>query len=140
VATPLFPRIDDDRKKELLAKWTPKREAPPASDEDQITFEQFQKLDLRVGQVLSAEPVPKAKKLLQLTIDIGTAKRQVVAGIAETYRPEELVGKKVIFLANLKPATIRGVRSEGMILAAGDEQVVALSGLDRDAAPGTKVR
>ncbi|HEY7954091.1 MAG TPA: methionine--tRNA ligase [Polyangia bacterium] len=140
VATPLFPRIDEDRKKELLAKWTPKREAPVESDEDQITFEQFQKLDLRVGQVLSAEPVPKAKKLLQLTIDIGTAKRQVVAGIAETYRPEELVGKKVIFLANLKPATIRGVRSEGMILAAGDEQVVALSGLDRDAAPGTKVR
>ena len=90
--------------------------------------------------MLSAEPVPKAKKLLQLTIDIGTAKRQVVAGIAETYRPEELVGKKVIFLANLKPATIRGVLSEGMILAAGDEQVVALSGLDRDAAPGTKVR
>ncbi len=141
--TPLFPRIDDDRKKELLAKWAPKRAeaAAPVSDgAGQISYEDFQKLDLRVGKIIAAQAVPKAKKLLQLTVDIGTGQRQVVAGIAETYGPETIIGKTVIFLANLKPATIRGVLSEGMILAAGEEQVVALSGLDRDAAPGTKVR
>jgi methionyl-tRNA synthetase len=144
--TPLFPRIDDDRKKELLSRWAPKRPeaaAPAAPVTDgvaQVSYEDFLKLDLRVGKIVAAQAVPKAKKLLQLTVDIGTAKKQVVAGIAETYGPEAIVGKTVIFLANLKPATIRGVLSEGMILAAGEEQVVALSGLDRDAAPGTKVR
>lgn len=139
-AQPLFPRIDDDQKAALLARWMPKPEGAPADTGNQISYEEFQKLDLRVGQIVAAEAVPKAKKLLKLTVDIGTAKRQVVAGIAETYQPEQIVGKKVIFLANLKPATIRGVVSEGMILAAGEEQVVALSGLDRDAAPGTKVK
>ena len=136
---PLFPRIDDDKKVELLGKWVPKKETP-VEDPNQISYADFQRLDLRVGQVIAAEAVPKAKKLLKLSVDIGTQKRQVVAGIAETYQPADLVGKKVIFLANLKPALIRGVLSEGMILAAGEEQVVALSGLDRDAAPGTKVR
>ncbi|HZS40369.1 MAG TPA: methionine--tRNA ligase [Polyangia bacterium] len=139
-AVPLFPRIDDDRKAQLLAHWTPKKETP-AQREPRVTYAEFQKLDLRVGRVLAAEAVPKAKKLLKLTVDVGaTGQRQVVAGIAETYRPEELVGKRVILLANLEPATIRGVLSEGMILAAGDDDVVALSGLDRDAPPGTKVR
>jgi methionyl-tRNA synthetase len=135
--TPLFPRIDDDRKKELLARWAPK---PPVADANQISFEEFQKLDLRVARVVSAEPVPKAKKLLKLEVDLGSEKRQVVAGIAESYKPEELVGRKVILLANLKPATIRGVESQGMILAAGEAEVLALSALDRDVPEGTKIR
>jgi methionyl-tRNA synthetase len=154
--TPLFPRIDEERRKELLAKWVHKPKAPPAAatpgatneataqasdGAGHVSFEEFGKLDLRVAEVVSAEAVPKAKKLLKLTVDLGAAgRRQVVAGIAESYRPEELVGKRVIFLANLKPATIRGVLSEGMILAAGDEQVLALSALDREAPVGTKVR
>ena len=139
-AKAVFPRIENDRRAELLAKWMPKVEAPVEKGPE-ISYEDFQRLDLRVGQIVAAEAVPKAKKLLKLEVDIGEPKRrQVVAGIAETYKPEELIGKKVVFLANLKPATIRGVLSEGMILAAGEEQVVALSGLDRDAAPGTKVR
>ena len=141
---PLFPRIDDDRKKALLESWTAERKkakpAAAASESDGlIAFEDFQKLDLRVGRVTAAEAVPKAKKLLKLTVEADRT-RQIVAGIAETYQPEELVGKRVILVCNLKPATIRGVVSEGMILAAGDEQVVALSSLDRDCAPGTKVR
>jgi methionyl-tRNA synthetase len=135
--TPLFPRIDDDRKAELLAKWAPKK---PVESNDQISVEELQKIDLRVARVVAAEPVPKAKKLLKLTVDAGGPPRTVVAGVAETYRPEELVGKQVILVANLKPATIRGVVSEGMILAAGDADVIALSALDRDAPPGTKVR
>ena len=155
--TPIFPRLDDDRKAELLAKWQPKPTAVPAPAKTEvptlkvkppavaaageISYDDFQKLDLRVAKVLTAEAVPKAKKLLQLSVDLGAmGTRQVVAGIAERYQPAELVGKTVIFLANLAPATIRGVKSEGMILAAGDEAVVALSGLDADTPPGTKVR
>jgi methionyl-tRNA synthetase len=160
--TPLFPRIEKDREAELLAKWAPKpnetasqpsaqparqpsgqpasQPAPEPATDGLVTFDEFSRLDLRVARVVSAEPVPKAKKLLKLRVDLGGAERQVVAGIAESYRPEELVGKKVILLANLAPATIRGIVSEGMILAAGDEQVLALSGLDRDTPEGTKVR
>jgi methionyl-tRNA synthetase len=142
VATPLFPRIDDDRKKELLERWRPKRadKAEAASDDGRISFDEFGKVDLRVAKIVSAEPVPKAKKLLKLVVDVGGETRQVVAGIAEAYAPDALVGKSVIFVANLKPATIRGVESQGMILAAGGDQILGLSAIDKDVPPGTKVR
>ena len=108
---------------------------------EQVTFEEFGRMDLRVAKVLSAEAVPKAKKLLVLKVDVGEAEpRQVVAGIAEAFQPEQLIGRSVIFLANLKPATIRGVTSQGMILAAGGDAVVGLSAVDRDLPPGTKIR
>jgi len=147
---PLFPRIDADGAKTLLAKWIPadattdaeakpQAEAKPAGPT--ITFDEFKKLELRVAQVLSAEPVPKTKKLLRLQVDVGEEQpRQVVAGIAEAYEPAALVGKKVILVANLAPATIRGVESRGMILAAGDKQILGLSGLDNDVPAGTIVR
>jgi methionyl-tRNA synthetase len=89
---------------------------------------------------LTAERVPKTEKLLKLTLDLGSEQRTVVSGIAGAYAPEDMVGRTVIYLANLKPAKIRGVLSQGMILAAGDEAVVAMSALDRDVAPGTKIR
>jgi len=143
-ATPLFPRIDDDRKKELLERWRPKRVAAEAAesqaDDGRISVDEFGKVDLRVAKIVSAEPVPKAKKLLKLVVDLGEERRQVVAGIAEAYAPETLVGKKVIFVANLKPATIRGVESQGMILAAGGADILGLSAIDQDVPPGTKVR
>ena len=161
-STILFPRIDEARQGALLEKWIPADAradagavppppaAPPArspsadqpsSDGAEITFEDFGRMDLRVARVLTAEAVPKAKKLLKLTVDVGEgAPRQVVAGIAETFRPEELIGRSVIFLANLKPATIRGVTSQGMILAAGADAVLGLSAVDRDLPPGTKIR
>jgi methionyl-tRNA synthetase len=114
--------------------------APPAST-NEVSFEEFGRMDLRVARVLTAEAVPKAKKLLRLTLDVGeAAPRQVVAGIAEVFKPDDIIGRSVIFLANLKPATIRGVISQGMILAAGGDAVVGLSALDRDLPPGTKVR
>jgi methionyl-tRNA synthetase len=147
---PLFPRVDDARQAELLARWIPADVAVPAMTEKAdtqptalpptVTFEEFQRMDLRVAAIRAAERVPKADKLFKLTIDLGTETRQVVAGIAEAYTAEELVGRRVIFLANLKPAKIRGIESQGMILAAGEEKVVGLSALDRDVAPGTKVR
>ncbi len=152
-ATPLFPRIDDDRKKELLARWTPKpatatgtatqtatQAATTTPVKPTVTFDDFAKLDLRVAEIVAAERVPKKDKLLKLSVDVGGEMRQVVAGIAAAYAPEALVGRRAIFLANLKPAKIGGIVSEGMILAAGEEQILALSALDRDCPPGTKVR
>jgi methionyl-tRNA synthetase len=141
--TPLFPRVDDDRRTALLERWRPHRtkaEAAPSTDDGRISIEEFQRVDLRVAEVVAAEAVPKAKKLLKLTLDVGGERRQVVAGIAEAYPAEKLVGRKVIFVANLKPATIRGVESQGMILAAGEAEILGLSALDRDVPSGTKVR
>ena len=96
-------------------------------------------MDLRVGKVLSAEAVKGSKKLLKLSVDIGEEKpRQVVAGMAEFYRPEEMAGLLVILVTNMKPAKIFGIESRGMILAAG-EQASLLVPL-RDVPPGTKIR
>ena len=91
--------------------------------------------------MLSAVAVPKKDKLLHLQVDLGEAKpRSIVAGIAQAYKPEQLVGKQVIVVANLAPRKLAGLVSEGMILAAGDEEILGLSALDRDAPPGTRVR
>jgi methionyl-tRNA synthetase len=97
-------------------------------------------MDLRAAKVLGAERVPKADKLLKLTLDLGGEQRTVVSGIAPAYAPEAMVGRTVIYLANLPPKKIRGVESQGMILAAGDADVLGLSAVDRDVPPGTKIR
>jgi methionyl-tRNA synthetase len=137
-AAPAAPKAKPAR----ASKAEPKSKAKaPAGPAESVEFQEFGRLDLRVAQVLEAAAVEGASKLLRLRLDVGEPEpRQVVAGIAEAYRPEELVGRKVIFLANLKPAVIRGVTSQGMILAAGEKAVVGLSALDRDVPVGTKVR
>jgi methionyl-tRNA synthetase len=154
---PLFPRVDDARQAELLARWIPEdarvatASTPPTAgtsslpvpgvpQNGSIQYADFERLDLRVAVVTQAERVPKADKLLKLKVDLGGETRQVVAGIAESYTPETIVGARVIFLANLAPRKIRGIESQGMILAAGEEKVLALSALDRDVPPGTRVR
>jgi methionyl-tRNA synthetase len=86
-----------------------------------ITYEDFEKLDLRVGKVLEAEKVPKADKLLKLIVDLGFEKRTILSGIAEYYQPDELVGKLVTVVANLAPRKIRGIESQGMLLMAGND-------------------
>ncbi|MFR4996693.1 MAG: methionine--tRNA ligase [Clostridium paraputrificum] len=121
----LFPRIDVDAKlAELEAiqaaqKKEVKREIQPIKEE--ITIEDFEKLDLRVVKVLACEPIKGAKKLLKLKVDLGGEERQVVSGIAKYYKPEELVGKYVVLVANLKPVKLRGELSQGMILAASTD-------------------
>lgn len=105
-----------------------------------ITIDDFRKLELRVGRVVTAEKVAGADKLLKLSVDIGTETRQVVAGIATKYIPEQLVGKSVILVANLKPAVIRGIESRGMILAAGDKEVEALATFLEPVQPGSRVK
>ena len=107
-----------------------------------IEYEDFAKLDIRVGKVLLAEPIKKSKKLLRVEVDIGEEKpRQLVAGMASYYTPEELVGKYVIVLANLKPAKLCGVESNGMMLAADDgAEIVAALMPDKEIKPGSRIR
>ena len=105
-----------------------------------ISIEEFAKLDLRAGKIINAQKVPGKDKLLVLQVDIGTETRTGVAGIAQEFAPEELVGKQVVLVANLEPKRIGGVVSHGMILAAGEEKALALVTLDREVPPGTKVR
>jgi methionyl-tRNA synthetase len=114
--------------------------SPPAPPAD-VAIDDFAKIELRAAKVLTAERVPKADKLLKLTLDVGTGEpRTVVSGIAPAYTPEAMVGKTVIYFSNLAPRKIRGVLSQGMILAAGDADVLGLSALDRDVPPGTRIR
>jgi methionyl-tRNA synthetase len=100
----------------------PEQAAPqppsPAQEPERVGIEDFLKLDLRVARVLAAERVPKSRKLLKLEVDLGTERRTLVAGIAEAYEPEALIGRVIGMVANLKPATVMGVESNGMILAA----------------------
>jgi len=87
----------------------------------EITYDDFSKLDLRIGKILEAEKVPKADKLLKLTVDIGIEKRTIVSGIAAHFSPDEIIGKEVCVLVNLAPRKLRGIESNGMILMAEDE-------------------
>ena len=106
-----------------------------------ISFKEFMRIDLRAGKVVEAERIEGTDKLLKLMVDIGEDEpRQIVAGLAPAFGPEDLVGKNVVIVANLEPARIRGVESRGMLLAAGEEEPVGLVILDRDVPPGTKVR
>ena len=127
----LFPRIDVEAKlaelEAITAAQKPvKREITPIKEE--ITIDDFEKLDLRVVKVTACEPVKGAKKLLKLKVDLGGEERQVISGIAKNYKPEELVGKYVVLVANLKPVKLRGELSQGMILAAStdDDSILSL--------------
>ena len=105
----------------------------------EINFGDFSKLELVVGLVENAELVPGADKLLKLVVDIGSEKRQLVAGVAPWYKPDQLKGKRIVILANLEPKVIRGLESKGMLLAA-DAPDLSLVTVDKDVPPGTKVR
>jgi methionyl-tRNA synthetase len=111
----------------------------PATDDNLLDIGDFQKAELRVAQVISAERVEGANKLLKLQIDIGAEKRQIIAGVAEFYSPEQITGTKIIVVTNLKPAVIRGVESRGMLLAAKSGKSLLLIRPDGDIPPGAKV-
>ena len=106
-----------------------------------ISINEFKRLDLRVGQIHKAEPIPEARRLLKVQVDLGQEQRTLVAGLAAYYTPQQLIGLKVIVVANLKPATIRGVLSQGMMLGAGcsDGEDVALLTINKDVPNGTPV-
>lgn len=105
-----------------------------------VTYDDFAKLELRVAKVLAAKEHPNANKLLLLQIQVGGVEKQIVAGIRGHYEPDQLVGRQIVVVNNLAPATIRGEESNGMLLAASDEQGVVLLRPDRECAPGSGVK
>jgi methionyl-tRNA synthetase len=153
---PLFPRVDkSSEKKETPVSETTPPPAPkpepgpaapaapapaPAPGGDRIDISEFAKVELRAAKVTAAEKVSGSKKLVKLQVDLGTETRQVIAGIAESYAPEALVGKTVVLVANLKPAKLMGVESNGMVLAGSIDGKAVLCTFDAEVAPGTKVK
>ena len=106
-----------------------------------VEYNDFAKIDLRVGKVVEAESVPNSRKLIRLIVDLGDEKRQVLAGLAKWYKPEDFLGKKVIVVTNLKPRRMAGLVSQGMILAAGcsEESKPTLLTVEEDVKPGEKI-
>lgn len=148
-ATPLFQRIDEAKfmaeieEAKKAAEEAAKKASAPAVERPegvaQIGIDDFMNVDLRTAEIKACEKVPKAKKLLKLTVDIGWEERTVVSGIAKFYTPEQLVGKKIIVVSNLKPAVLCGIESNGMILASGEETVRVIF-LDPETPNGERVR
>ncbi|MCK4404149.1 MAG: methionine--tRNA ligase subunit beta, partial [candidate division Zixibacteria bacterium] len=136
VGTPksLFPRLERKAKADK-----PKVVTGEQKTESEMSFEEFSKIDLRVAEVKEAERVKGANKLLKLKIDIGSEVREIVAGIAEEYSPEEMVGKKIVVVVNLKPTKIRGIESKGILLAAKDGKLLSLVCVDKDVKGGSEV-
>jgi methionyl-tRNA synthetase len=151
-ATPLFPRFDESQERSVLERLgveeapDEKKKAPAMtgskpSQDDFIEFEDFAKVDLRVAVIKEAEKVEKSKKLLRLIVDAGEAEpRQIVAGISEHYAPEDLIGRRVVIVANLKPRKLMGLESQGMVLAASDDNGLSLLGVDKDVEPGSSAK
>src|SRR4030067_2625108 len=148
----LFPRIeanDVTQKSEVRSQKLEIRDKKPETKEkrtivqensDTITIEEFAKVKLRVGKIISAENVPNSKKLIKLLVDIGDEKRQLVAGIALHYKPEYIIGKSVVIVAKLKPAKLMGIESQGMVLAASNGDILTLLQPAQDIQPGAIVK
>ncbi len=128
---PLFPRLE---KESIKIETKEKKDEKPMID-----YEDFAKLDLCVAKILAAEKVPKSKKLIKLRISLGDEERTIVGGISLHYSPEELVGKKIIIIKNLKPRKLMGITSQGMLLAASNEEEFSLLSLDRDVKEGSEI-
>ncbi|VAX30262.1 Methionyl-tRNA synthetase [hydrothermal vent metagenome] len=143
----LFPRIEDKEAEKILASIQssagsekPQIAESKKEDMDQITIDDFMKVDLRTGKILEAEKVKKSKKLIKLKVDIGTETRQVLAGIAEAYEPDQLIGKTIVLVANLKPVKLMGIKSEGMVIAGSADGKIILAGFDTELPEGVRVR
>ena len=145
---PLFPRLEIAEEVEFIKTKmqgsTPvieeKKEEEKPEELAEISIDDFMKVDLRVAEVIQVEPVKKADKLLKLQLDLGYEKRQVVSGIAQYYKPEELVGRKVICITNLKPVKLRGELSQGMILAGSKDGQLSIATVDQSLPNGSKVK
>lgn len=134
----IFPRIDIQKELEELEKKKQEQKVN-MDNKEVITIDDFAKLDLKVAKVVSAEEVEGSSKLLKLKLKVGIEERQVVSGIAKHYEPQSLVGKSVVFIANLKPTQLKGITSEGMILAAANDTKLSIITVDKDIADGTTV-
>ncbi|MEH6896134.1 methionine--tRNA ligase [Bacillus velezensis] len=146
---PLFPRLEAEEEvayiKQKMQGTAPAKEEKAEEPQEaerlpEITFDQFMDTELRVAEVLSAEPVKKADRLLKLQIDLGFEQRQVVSGIAKHYTPDQLVGMKIICVTNLKPVKLRGELSQGMILAGESDGVLKVVAVDQSLPKGTRIK
>lgn len=141
-ATPIFPRLDVEAEVEFI-KGTMQPPAPEQVDvpgKDEITIDVFDKVELKSATIIDADYVKKAKKLLKIQVDLGNEKRQIVSGIAEFYKPEDIIGKKVVVVTNLKPVELRGEKSEGMILSAEKDGQLTLVSLPSTIENGSIVK
>jgi methionyl-tRNA synthetase len=137
---PLFPRVDIKAYLKELNMETPKDNDTEAATDDLLTIDEFFKTKLVVGTIREAEQVPKSRKLVRMMVDLGEEEpRQLVAGIAERYEAEDLVGRQIVVVANLKPAKLMGVESRGMLLAANVDGEAFLLSPDSEVPPGTQV-
>jgi len=150
-STPLFPRFDESQERSILERLgvggaSPRStEKPTEMTENEqspkIEFDDFAKVDLRVGLVVEAEKVPKSKKLLRLTVNLGEPQpRQILAGISEYYAPDDLVGKRVVVVANLAPRKLMGLESQGMLLAASDDSGLSVLTIHKELEPGSRAK
>ena len=128
----LFNRIDLNKENTKVEEVVKSEEIKEKSEKEYITIDELDKVELKVGQILSAERIENANKLYKLTVDLGSEKRTIVSGLVKYYTAEELINKQVVVVANLKPVKLRGVESQGMLLAAGDDDVVKLLVLDNN--------
>jgi len=136
----LFPRIETKKQKTAPENQELPKKKPALDLKPEITFDDVLKVDLRVGTVIRAETIPKANKLLKLEVALGEETRTIVAGIAKSYAPEAIRGKQVIVVANLKPAKLMGVLSEGMLLAAVTDEGCAVATLEREMPSGIPIK
>ena len=143
----LFPRIEDKEAAKILQdiENAGNAEKPPMAEMkkeevEQITIDDFMKIDLRTGKILEAEKVKKSKKLIKLKVDIGSETRQVLAGIAEAYEPDQLIGRTIVLVTNLKPVKLMGIESQGMVIAGSVDGKIILAGFDNDLPQGVRVR
>lgn len=132
---PLFEKMSNKKLMVKSEEKSQKKQAPST-----IKGEDFEKLDIKIGKILEVEHIPKSKKLLKISVDLGGERRTIVAGLAEHYRAEELVGKHVAVVLNMEPVQLMGVKSEGMLLAAEDGEVVSILTIEKSVKPGAKVR
>ena len=114
--------------------------AAPAPAPAQITYDDFMKVELRVATIKAAEDIPKSSKLVKLTVDLGDEQRTIVAGIRKSYAPDQLVGRQVVIVANLQPAKLMGVESQGMVLAASQDGDAVLLHPEHEVPAGTRVK
>ncbi len=105
-----------------------------------INIDDFKKIELKVAKVISAEPIEGSEKLLKLQVDLGSEQRQILSGIAKFYKPEELVGRSIVIISNLEPRQMMGLESQGMVLAAGTDEMIALLTPDKEIPAGTSVK
>jgi len=123
----------------FIGKWVQLYFSNQLKNKSMISFEEFQKIDLRVGKIVEVEKVEGTDKLLKLKVDLGAEKRQLVAGIAKFYQPKDLIGREIVVVVNLEPKILKGIESQGMLLAADFEGRPVLLKPDAKVLPGTKI-